>query len=461
MAKLWQKDYSLDSLIEAFTVGRDYELDLELLPADCFASLAHATMLTTLGILSDGELTSLSRGFRAVLDEYKAGEYCITRSDEDGHTALENRLVAICGEAGKKIHTGRSRNDQVITALRLYSRAFLSSTVLTGIDTVDSLLRLARDHEFTPMPGRTHMQIAMPSSVGLWAAAWAEELLDALAHLLGLDTMLDQSPLGSAASYGVPLPLDRELTAELMGFSRVQNNVLYVNNSRGKIESYLLDACEQIGLTLSRLAQDLILFSMPEFGYFSLPDELCSGSSIMPQKKNPDALELMRAKSATLSSYAVQTKGTIRSLPSGYNRDFQETKVPFMRGARLTGQMLKVATLTVDRLEVHPEALKRGFAPEIYATDVALEMVAGGMSFRDAYREVGTALEKVRDQDPEQALKRRTSTGSPGNLSLRVPATRAAEIATRARALKEGLSQAAAELLGRDVELYPPIPAGV
>ncbi|WP_319478144.1 argininosuccinate lyase [Marispirochaeta aestuarii] len=458
MAKLWQKDYSLDSLIESFTVGRDYLLDMELLPADCTASLAHASMLATVGLLSDSELSSLSRGIRSILDEYGSGEYRIEKSDEDGHTALENRLVALCGEAGKKIHTGRSRNDQVITALRLYSRAFLSEAVLAGIDTVDALLKLAREHEKTPMPGRTHMQIAMPSSVGLWAAAYAEELLDALRQLLSIDAVLDQSPLGSAASYGVPLPLDRELTAELMGFSGVQNNVLYVNNSRGKFESYLLDACEQIGLTLSKMAQDLILFSLPEFGYFSLPRELCSGSSIMPQKKNPDGLELMRAKSATLSSYASQVKGILRSLPSGYNRDFQETKEPFLRGARLCIQMLRVSTLTISKLEVNKEALKRGFTPEIYATDVALEMAARGKSFRDAYREVGTALEQVKDRDPGESLKQRSSTGSPGNLNLSFAATRAAEIASHARALGESLAASASDLVGREVPLFPPLP---
>ncbi len=457
MAKLWQKDYSLDSLIEAFTVGRDYLLDMELLPADCTASLAHATMLATTGLLSDGDLSSLSRGIRSVLDEFDAGSYKIERSDEDGHTALENRLCEICGEAGKKIHTGRSRNDQVITALRLYSRAFVAEAVLAGIDAAECLLNLAKEHQLTPMPGRTHMQIAMPSSVGLWAAAWAEELLDALGNLLSLDRILDQSPLGSAASYGVPLPLDRELTAELMGFSGLQNNVLYVNNSRGKMESYLLDACDQIGLTLSKLAQDLIIFSMPEFGYFSLPRELCSGSSIMPQKKNPDGLELMRAKSGTLSSYALQVKSIIRSLPSGYNRDFQETKEPFMRGARLTIQMLQVTALTIKKLQVHPEALKKGFVPEIFATDLALDMAAAGKSFRDAYREVGTALEKVAGEDPVESLKRRTSTGSSGNLNLKVPATRAAEIASHARGMKAQLETAASELLGREVSLFPDV----
>lgn len=455
MAKLWQKDYNLDELIESFTVGRDYLLDMELLPADAVASLAHATMLATVGLMSDEDLKSLARGFRSVLDEYESGVYRIDRSDEDGHTALENRLVALCGEAGKKIHTGRSRNDQVITALRLYARAFLPQAVLAGVKAVDALLKLAREQEMTPMPGRTHMQIAMPSSVGLWAAAYAEELSDALGVLLNLDTVLDQSPLGSAASYGVPLPLDRELTAQLMGFSRLQNNVLYVNNSRGKIESYLLDACDQIGITLSRLAQDLILFSMPEFGYFSLPKELCSGSSIMPQKKNPDGLELMRAKSATLSSYAMQVKEVLRSLPSGYNRDFQETKEPFLRGARLTIQMLEVTALSISRLEVHPEALKRGFIPEIYATDVALEMAAAGKSFRDAYREVGAELEKVKEQDPEAVLRKRSSTGSPGKLNLGASATTAAEIAARARGIARQLDETCSELMGRPVPLFP------
>ena len=302
MSKLWQKNYELNALIEEFTVGIDYILDQKLIPSDCVASMAHARMLQTIGILTEEETTALSEGLLQILNEHKEGNFPITRSDEDGHTAIENRLVELAGDAGKKIHTGRSRNDQVVTALRVYGRSKVLQMIREGGMLVQSLLTLAEKHKNTPMPGRTHMQIAMPSSVGLWAAGFAEEMADSLKLLSSVWEILDQNPLGAAAGYGVPLKLDRAMTARLMGFSRVQNNVIYVNNSRGKMELMVLDMLDQMVLSMSKMAQDLILFSLPEFGYFSLPAELCSGSSIMPQKKNPDGLELMRAKAGTVSA---------------------------------------------------------------------------------------------------------------------------------------------------------------
>ncbi len=418
MAKLWQKDYSLNRLMEDFTVGSDYILDQKLVTADCLASTAHGMMLHRIGILSDKEIKALKEGLKKIVLLKQEGKFPIRREDEDCHTAIENFLTGETGEAGKKIHTGRSRNDQVIAALRVWSRDFLYTFSEALLALIDSLFRFAEIHKATPMPGRTHMQIAMPSSVGLWAGSFAEELLDDLSLVVRVQEILDQSPLGSAASYGVPLPLDREYVAELLGFSRIQNNVLYVNNSRGKFESFVLDSLDHVVLSLSKIAQDLILFSLPEFGYFTLPPELCSGSSIMPQKKNPDGLELMRAKSAAVSSYAAEIKNIIRSLPTGYNRDFQETKEPFLKGCDLALQCVRIMNLTVEKVQVHKDNLENAFTPEIFATDEALEQAAAGKSFRDAYRKVGTSLSEVKLRDPEEGITSRTSTGTAGNLAL-------------------------------------------
>ncbi len=415
MGKLWQKNYELDTLIEEFTVGRDYLLDQALIPADCAASLAHGIMLESLGILSAGDLEELKKAFLIILEEHEADRFPITPGDEDCHTAIENRLTALAGDAGKKIHTGRSRNDQVLTAIRLFGRRGVLDVINDGINLADTLLEFAGEHHLVPMPGRTHMQIAMPSSVGLWAGAWAEEIIDGLVNLKNAYDIFNQSPLGSAASYGVPLPLNREMTSELMGFKKVQSNVIYVNNSRGKLESLILSALDYLGTTLSCMAQDLILFSLPEFGYFELPKELCSGSSIMPQKKNPDGLELMRAKAATLTSYLIQVRGVNHSLPSGYNRDFQETKEPFLRGIKLAGGCLKVMNLTFEKLVVRQENLEKAFTPDIYATDAALELVADGYSFRDAYKQVGLSLDELNNRDPYESNKNRTHTGTTGN----------------------------------------------
>lgn len=418
MSKIWAKDYELDSLIEEFTVGNDYKLDLDLLEFDCVASMAHAKMLSTIGILTSGEYEKLEEELQNIIIDVKNGSFVINRSDEDGHTAIEARLTEKLGEVGKKIHTGRSRNDQVITATRLYSKSQLLASISSGLKLAESLVEMAEDNKDVPMVGRTHMQTAMPSSVGLWAGAFAEELIDGLKNLKSVYHLIDQNPLGSAASYGVPLPLDRELTREILGFEKVQNNVLYVNNSRGKFESIILDAMDQITLTLSKMAQDLILFSLPEFDYFSLPRELCSGSSIMPQKKNPDGFELLRSKSAIVSSCAFQVKSIIRSLPSGYNRDFQDTKEPFMRGCKTALISIKIMELSIKNLKVNKDKCLEGFTPEIFATDAALELVASGKSFRDAYVEVGLNVDKLSNRNPEESIKLRTHIGSTGNLGL-------------------------------------------
>ena len=418
MSKLWDKGYSLNELIEAFTVGDDPLLDRRLVAADCVASLAHAGMLAGIDILKPEEYEALRRELREIIRLSREGQFAIRREEEDCHTAIENRLVETVGEAGKKIHTGRSRNDQIIAALRLYTRSFLHEFQAAVLDLVQVLLDFAERCGDLPMPGRTHLQVAMPSSIGLWTGAWVEELLDDLRLIDTAYALNNSCPLGSAASYGVPLPLDRGMVADSLAFERIQNNVLYVNNSRGKFEAIVLDAVEQVMLTLSKIAQDLILFSLPEFGYFRLPDELFAGSSIMPQKKNPCMLELVRAKSATVGSCSAQVKSIIRALPSGYNRDFQETKAPFMRGLDLSLAAVRVMGLVIEKLEPDAERLRRGFTADIYATDRALELAARGMPFRDAYRAVGADLEALEEGDPDQAIRRRTYSGTTGNLGL-------------------------------------------
>lgn len=453
MGKIWAKDYELNTLIEEFTVGNDYILDQKLTLSDCASSLAHATMLQSIGILTKDELSSLQSGLGEIVSLKEKNEWVITRADEDGHTAIENYLVKHCGDAGKKIHTGRSRNDQVITAVRLYLRSFLLDITTAGTALIEKLLTFAETHESTPMPGRTHTQIAMPSSVGLWAASFAEQLSDDLKMIDTLFEIVNRCPLGSAASYGVPLPLNREMTATLLGFAEVQNNVLYVNNSRGKLESMALDAFDQIGLTFSKIAQDLILFSLPEFGYFSLPVELCSGSSIMPQKKNPDGLELMRSKASILSSLSGQVKNIIRSQTSGYNRDFQDTKEPLLKGCDLVLLMTQVIDLTFSKLKVNKENLLAAFTPEIYATDVALELVAKGASFRDAYKEVGLNLDKLSNANPADYLNNRTYTGTTGNLNLSWGINANKALIQRATERKTTIDKSLTSLMGREINL--------
>ncbi len=418
MSKLWKKRVELNSEIEAFTVGDDYILDRRLVIPDCFASIAHAKMLSKIGILKEEEFRALKEELVKIVEDSRTGRFVVELQDEDSHTAIENRLVERLGEYGKKIHTGRSRNDQVIAAIRIYARDFMLELGEAILNLAEGLFGFAERYKNIPMPGRTHMQIAMPSSLGLWASSFGEELLDDLTLLMDAYRLNNISPLGSAASYGVPIPLDREMVAELLGFDRVQNNVLYVNNSRGKFESIILNAVEQVMLTLSKLAQDIILFSMPEFAYFNLPEELCPGSSIMPQKKNPGMLELIRAKTSTVSALNMQIKGIIKALPSGYNRDFQETKRAFMEGLDVGLSSVRIMSLTIEKLGINEENLVKGFRPEIFATDRAFELVSEGMSFRDAYREVGLNLETLNEMDPYEAIENRTSTGTSGRLNL-------------------------------------------
>ena len=461
MAKLWDKGYSLDALIERFTVGNDYLLDRRLIASDAVASVAHAMMLESIGVISSEELAALTGELQAIAREAVTGGSVIRREQEDSHTFIEELLVKRLGEAGKRIHTGRSRNDQVIASTRLFAREGLLAVREGVLAAAESLCDLAQREESTPMPGRTHMQPAMPSTVGLWAASYAEALLDSDRLLVAVYGLVNRSPLGAAASFGVPLPLDRELVARLLGCDSIQHNVLDVVSSRGRIEMAILDALDQIGIVMSRFAADLVVFSMPEFGYFALPAELCSGSSIMPQKRNPDGLELMRGKSATLSACADQVRNVVRSMPSGYNRDVQETKEPLMRGIDLTVDMLAVADLTSRRLEVNRERLAAGFTADIFATDAVMDRVASGTSFRDAYREVASVIGSldVGQFDLGELIRRRSSTGAPGNLGLEHALTDLDELRRNLRQERARVAVAVAGLAGVELPLYPGTPA--
>lgn len=454
MAKLWAKGYSIDSLIEAFTVGQDPLLDKRLVNADCIGSMAHAQMLVSIGILNKDELAGLKKGLIEIIKLNNEGKFVIRQSDEDCHTAIEQYLTEKTGAAGKKIHTGRSRNDQILVTLRLWAKDSALKIAGLVLDLAGQFREFAETHKFVPMAGRTHMQTAMPSSVGIWAGAFAEELADNAKHLVSVIRLIDQSPLGSAAGFGVPLPLDREMTAKLMGFGKVQNNVQYAQNSRGKTEAMLLDSYDYIALTLSKFAQDAILFSLPEFGYFSLPKEITTGSSIMPQKKNPDGLELMRARAATIGSCSTQVKNIVRSLPSGYNRDFQETKEPFVRGTELTEMCILMVAKTIEKMTVNPENLCKAFTGDIYAADLAFEKVMKGETFREAYRYVGTHLEELENRDPQQSIKSRTYSGSPGNPGLEKTAKQIKETLSEVTAVINHFAGSVKKLSGWEVSIY-------
>lgn len=447
MAKLWDKGYEIDSRIERFTVGEDFLLDRDLVRADVAGSAAHATMLASIEVLNDEELAKLKDGLRHILIDFADGQFSIRPDQEDVHTAVEEYLTDLLGDLGKKLHTGRSRNDQVLLDLRLYGKEKLHALAEGLIALVRALAAFAKAHELVPMPGRTHMQIAMPSSLGLWAGAAAEAMLDDIELLKGAHALADQSPLGSGAAYGSALLLDRAMVARLLGFARVQNNVLYCANSRGKAELATLQACGQVMLDLSRLAQDLMIGSMPEFGYFRIPKELCTGSSMMPQKRNPCGLELVRAKAAAVLADGQAIAGVLRALPSGYNRDFQETKGPFMRGVEATLGSLGVMAVTFEKLEVDEANLRKGFIPEIFATDRALELVADGMPFRDAYREVAAHLDELAERDPVENLQSKTLQGGPGNLRLDQLSKRADQAAAWLTSVREPFRKALEDVL--------------
>ncbi|MFC1568864.1 argininosuccinate lyase [bacterium] len=391
--KLWQKNTKLDPRIEAYTVGEDPILDKKLIRFDCLASMAHARMLGKINILTADEVSQLEKELNHIIALDQKGKFSISQEQEDCHTAIENHLIEQLGDLGKKIHTARSRNDQVLAALRLYYKSELDkieSIIHKFLAGLQNLMKRCGSVQF---PGYTHTRKAMVSSVALWAAGYAESMADNLSLLGFTRELLDQSPLGSGAGYGVPLEVDRDYTAEQAGFARVQQHPTYVQLSRGKLESTLVHAMTQIMMDLNRMASDLILFSEPTLGYFLLPPAFCTGSSIMPQKKNPDVLELVRAHYHCVLANELQLKSQISNLISGYHRDLQLTKKPVMESLDITCKSMDIMVLIIDNLDVNPEKCKAGLTPEVYATEKVYELVKQGIPFREAYRRISKEFE--------------------------------------------------------------------
>jgi argininosuccinate lyase len=441
-----------------FTVGQDPVLDLDLAVWDCLGTAAHVTALARMPlrppVLRPSDARRVIRELSAIVAASRAGRFVIREADQDVHLAVERILTDRLGELGRKVHTGRSRNDQVAVDLRLHARENLSGLFLETLALADELLRFAGRHARLPMVGRTHLQPAMPSSVGLWASGYAEALLDDLLVADAAYAYADRCPLGSAAGYGVPLPIDRRLTARLLGFQTPHQNVVYASNARGKCEAIVLGALGQVMLTLSRLSEDLILYSMPEFGYFVLPPELCTGSSIMPQKHNPDVLELIRAKTACVLGQGAAACGILKALPGGYNRDLQETKGLYMEGMRATRASLRILTLLVSSLAVRPERLRTGFAPGVFATDRALELVAGGMPFRDAYQHVRSHLDELESADPDAALAAKTAGRGTAGVDIPFLRQRAAALRRAASQRQRATHRAFSRLLGTPFQVF-------
>ncbi len=391
--KLWQKknNEKLNEYVESYTVGIDYILDQELLKHDVEASIAHVEMLCSIGIMTKDETKKVIEGLGNIIKKANKNGFIITQSDEDGHSAIEKFLTQKCGDAGKKIHTGRSRNDQILVAMRLYMKSKVTEIYISIESLIKALTEKSKKYSGTIMPGYTHMQRAMPSSVSLWLLSFRDALKDSLIILESMAKILDQNPLGSIVGYGEKtLGLDREITTKKLNFSKVQVNPMYCALSRGKFELMTLQSLYPAMFDIGKLATDLLLFSTKEFNFCSLPHEFTTGSSAMPQKRNYDVLEIIRGNVSSYNGNTVILQNIVDKLPSGYNRDFQLTKEPFMKGIKIAKDSLEIMTLIIENLEIHTGILEKACTSELYATEKAYELVKKqGTPFRDAYKIVG------------------------------------------------------------------------
>ena len=413
-------DNTIDPDILDYTVGEDPVLDLKLAVWDCIGTAAHVTMLSEMAVkppvVTKKEAREVRKELANIVALAKSGKFEIREEDQDVHMAVERMLTEKLGDLGKKIHTGRSRNDQVAIDTRLHIRDEIYGMQLEMLDLVEALAKFGRKHDRVPMVGRTHLQPAMPSSVGLWATGHAEMVAMQMPAVQAAQLSNSRSPLGSAAGYGVPLPIDRARTAHLLGFERPIHNVFGASMARGENEAAVISACAQLMCVLSRLAQDMILFSMPEFGYFKLPREYCTGSSIMPQKFNPDVLELVRSKTAQVVGNLTASLTLLHAMPGGYNRDLQDCKLLYMKSLDTTRTTLRIMTKVVKGMTIDEGRLRAGFTPGVFATDVALRMVAGGTPWREAYHEVRDHLERLETEDPDAAVAAKTHEGGTAGL---------------------------------------------
>ena len=412
--KLWEKDFEINSEIERFTVGRDREMDLYLAPYDVLGSMAHITMLESIGLLGKDELPVLLSELRNIYGQTQRGEFVIEDGIEDVHSQVELMLTRKLGDMGKKIHSGRSRNDQVLVDLKLFTRHQLQLVAEAVKDLFDQLIAKSNQYKDVLMPGYTHLQVAMPSSFGLWFGAYAESLADDMLFLQAAYKMTNRNPLGSAAGYGSSFPLNRQMTTDLLGFDSMDYNVVYAQMGRGKMERNVGFAIATIAGTMAKLAFDACMFNCQNFGFVKLPKECTTGSSIMPHKKNPDVFELIRSKSNKLQSLPQQITLMMNNLPVGYFRDLQIIKEVFLPAFDELLDCLRMTAYIINRIEVNDHILDDPRYDPMFSVEEVNRLAADGMPFRDAYKKVGLDIEAGRFT-PNKDIHH-THEGSIGNL---------------------------------------------
>lgn len=412
--KLWEKNVQVDQEVERFTVGKDREMDLYLAKYDVLGSMAHITMLESIGLLTNEELRTLLAALRQIYAIADEGKFVIEEGIEDVHSQVELMLTRSLGDMGKKIHSGRSRNDQVLLDLKLFTRAQIKELVSTVGDLFDVLIAQSNRYKTVLMPGYTHLQVAMPSSFGLWFGAYAESLVDDLQLLQAAFKVCNRNPLGSAAGYGSSFPLNRQMTTDLLGFDSLDYNVVYAQMGRGKMERTVAFAMAGIAATLSKLAFDACMFNSQNFGFIKLPDQFTTGSSIMPHKKNPDVFELTRAKCNKIQGLPQQITLICNNLPSGYFRDLQIIKELFLPAFDELKDCLRMATHMLRELKVNEHILDDERYALMFSVEEVNRRVVAGVPFRDAYKQVGLEIEAGQFQ-PDKTVNH-THEGSIGNL---------------------------------------------
>jgi len=412
--KIWQKNIEVNKSIETFTVGKDRELDLQMAAFDVLGSLAHVEMLASINLLTADELAEVQTALKVIYKEIEDGKFTIDDNVEDVHSQVEWLLTQRIGEAGKKIHSGRSRNDQVLVDLKLYFRACIQEIVENTSTIFNQLISLSNTHKDKLLPGYTHLQIAMPSSFGLWFGAYAESLADDMEMMLAAYKVCNKNPLGSAAGYGSSFPLDRTMTTELLGFEKLNYNVVYAQMGRGKTERILGQAMANVAATLAKMAMDVCLFINQNFGFITFPDELTTGSSIMPHKKNPDVFELIRSRCNKIQALPNEIAMMTTNLPSGYHRDLQLLKENLFPAITSLNECLEMTTFMLQNITVKDHILDDKKYDYLFSVDVVNELALSGTPFREAYKIVGASIDNLTFK-PNKTVKH-THEGSIGNL---------------------------------------------
>lgn len=412
--KIWQKNIDVDSFVESFTVGRDREMDMHLAAADVLGSLAHTRMLNSIGLMTQEDLNLVQKELKNIYKEIADGQFQIEDSVEDVHSQIEMMLTQRIGEAGKKIHAGRSRNDQVLVDLKLYFRSEIQSMFANTEVFFNQLITLSERHKNILMPGYTHLQIAMPSSFGLWFGAYAESLVDDLQLLKAAWSICNKNPLGSAAGYGSSFPLNRTMTTALLGFEDLNYNVVYAQMGRGKTERILAQAMSSIAATLAKFAMDVTLFINQNFGFISFPAHLTTGSSIMPHKKNPDVFELVRSRCNKIQALPMEIAMMTTNLPIGYHRDLQLLKENLFPAFQSLNDCLEIATFMLENIEIKDSILEDPKYDYLFSVEVVNNEVLQGVPFREAYKNIGLAIEEGTFKPSKEV--NHTHEGSIGNL---------------------------------------------